>query len=356
MEGTKKKEYNLNLDILRIVACLMVLTIHIGSKFGWDARTGVGAFGTHMFFILSGFLSMGSYEKICRNSDKPVMTYYKNRMKRILPLYYGILLLHYIIFFITYLAEGVSFYDMFVNGILGYRYLRYFLFIQCIFPATDYSLWCNMGNLWCMSAFALFYLLVPAIYKYLNNYKKAIAALLLLLVINIPMKDWMIGLLTEWPETSNPVVFSEQWAFFYLYCFMFGVCIYYAIKESKEISYSIILLFILFWNSLCFKTMEIIFVLVIMLFIKTKSFSNKDKIISCVKFLSGGTWALYLSHNIGLSLDDHFIKCCGDSKCCCQNDNIFAHVRHRILCNILFDSRGKEKENICSAWAIMKGW
>lgn len=86
---------NMSLDILRIVAALMVLMVHVGQWTGLNKWTDVGAKGVPLFFILSGYLAMASCHRIF-SMDGTVKDYYIGRAKRILPMYYWALFLDYI--------------------------------------------------------------------------------------------------------------------------------------------------------------------------------------------------------------------------------------------------------------------
>ena len=66
---------NMSLDILRIVAALMVLMVHVGQRTGLNKWTDVGAKGVPLFFILSGYLAMASCYRIF-SMDGTVKDYY----------------------------------------------------------------------------------------------------------------------------------------------------------------------------------------------------------------------------------------------------------------------------------------
>ena len=57
--STYQDNRNINIDILRIVAALMVLFVHIGFREGVDFS--VGAYGVQLFFILSGYLGAAHF-------------------------------------------------------------------------------------------------------------------------------------------------------------------------------------------------------------------------------------------------------------------------------------------------------
>lgn len=81
---------NINLDIYRSICALLVLGVHIGSYTGLGSITAIGASGLYGFFVLTGYLSMQSFR------DVSLWDYYKNRLLRILPVYYLALFIDYI--------------------------------------------------------------------------------------------------------------------------------------------------------------------------------------------------------------------------------------------------------------------
>lgn len=102
----------MSLDILRIIAALMVLMVHVGQWTGLNKWTDVGAKGVPLFFILSGYLAMVSCHRIF-SMDGTVKDYYIGRAKRILPMYYWALFLDYIYSIYMYHSQGLSIPEIF---------------------------------------------------------------------------------------------------------------------------------------------------------------------------------------------------------------------------------------------------
>lgn len=84
------KGQNLNLNIIRIFAAWMVLSVHITQRAGMDFS--VGAYGVQLFFIMSGYLAFYSLA----NKKYSAIEYYKKRAVRILPTYWFCLILLYV--------------------------------------------------------------------------------------------------------------------------------------------------------------------------------------------------------------------------------------------------------------------
>ena len=68
--GTMKNR-NISLDILRIIAALMVLSLHVGQQVGLNDVTSIGSRGVQLFFIMSGFWGMNSMDKIAARGGIP---------------------------------------------------------------------------------------------------------------------------------------------------------------------------------------------------------------------------------------------------------------------------------------------
>ena len=60
------KERNISLDVLRIFAAFMVLSLHVGHQVDLNDYTQIGSRGVQLFYIMSGFwamVSMDTYAK-----------------------------------------------------------------------------------------------------------------------------------------------------------------------------------------------------------------------------------------------------------------------------------------------------
>ena len=165
------KHKNVALDELRILAALMVLGVHTGQKVGLGDAAAVGAQGVQLFFVLSGYLAAASLSR----HPEP-LPYYQRRIRRILPLYWLVLVLRWLFDAVRYLAAGASAAQLFGPGEpCGPGYLRYFVFLQMWLPSDNWMLWNNRNVLWTMSAFAFFYLLAPWLYRLCKRFWGALA-------------------------------------------------------------------------------------------------------------------------------------------------------------------------------------
>lgn len=157
------EEKNLNLNLVRIFAALMVLSVHIFQNAGVQFKAG--SYGVQLFFIMSGYLAFSSMTK----KNYSVAEYYKNRAVRILPTYWSCLILLYLYDILRGIINKLSISEIF-TGQCSPRFLRYFFGLQCFIPSDHWDLWNNHSALWTMSSFIAFYILTPLLYKVLKNF------------------------------------------------------------------------------------------------------------------------------------------------------------------------------------------
>lgn len=112
--------------------------MHLGQRLKLQGSlrviTDFGANGVYMFFIASGFLAFATYRK-----EKGVLYYYWKRAVRLLPLYYGIILVDFIVY--TYIYKDAP-VDKF-----GLGWLRYIFCLSGI-VGTEETFWRNLSFTW----------------------------------------------------------------------------------------------------------------------------------------------------------------------------------------------------------------
>ncbi len=149
------------LDGLRGLAILLVVCQH---HFGFLPFFSFGWSGLDLFFVLSGYLITG---RLLANQHAPgyFSHFYRNRALRILPLYYGTL----IIFFIAVLflvkkdnLPALSFYTTHWKSF--FLFTQNWTFIVYGVPATIYLL-----HFWSLAIEEQFYLVWPALVFLLTN-------------------------------------------------------------------------------------------------------------------------------------------------------------------------------------------
>lgn len=114
----------------------------------------------------------------------------------------------------------------------GLYWARYYLMLSTAVPSSHPEFWENLGATWSVSFFALYYLLAPLFYKYLNSLRKCL----------ISMVMFLAGAAILIPEGYVLPVKG-------LYAFIIGMAIYYAQIERKvEITTAIFVILGLFFN------------------------------------------------------------------------------------------------------------
>ena len=229
------KHKNVALDELRILAALMVLGVHTGQKVGLGDAAAVGAQGVQLFFVLSGYLAAASLSR----HPEP-LPYYQRRIRRILPLYWLVLVLRWLFDAVRYLAAGASAAQLFgPGGPCGPGYLRYFVFLQMWLPSDNWMLWNNRNVLWTMSAFAFFYLLAPWLYRLCKRFWGALALLVVCLAVKGRIGGLIESSLAAFPAEANISEFSAKTPVMTLYCFIFGMAAFAAVRENKQFLYGV---------------------------------------------------------------------------------------------------------------------
>lgn len=288
------KTRNINFDIIRIMAAVLVFTVHLGQNTGYPSNAVNGFYGVWMFFILSGYLIFASLDKADGQSLKK---YYLKRIIRIVPLYYAVLILIYLYDFSrSIIIDRMSIIDVIGrNGICGPKFFRYFLFGQMFIPSDNYDLWNNRFVLWTMSAFALFYLIAPLFKKIADSFYKSLVVLLAFYLVY----KFVPGVIEE-KLGGNPAIdldsFASLNAICVMYLFFMGVSAYYAVKEHKELIYAVIITLSYVYYICRGTEFEVIFALMIMIAGACESVCLSEKVEKIVLLLSKCSFPLYLTH------------------------------------------------------------
>lgn len=296
----KEHAKNLALEELRVLAALMVLGVHAGQKAGLGGITAVGAQGVTLFFILSGYLTAASLE---RHPDP--RTYYKRRAARILPLYWLVLALRYLYDAVRYLASGMTAAQVF-TGPCGPGYLRYVFFLQLWLPSDDWMLWNNRNVLWTMSSFAFFYLIAPLLARLCRRFWGAMACLLVCLAGKGMLGSWVERSLAGWPASADISEFSARIPPMTLYCFLFGMAAFAALREGRQYLYGAFCLLLpaLFGFERC--AYEGVFTVLVLLAAQAPGglwpSAAAGRPGRALRFLSAGSFWLYLAHPMVLDL------------------------------------------------------
>lgn len=211
MENNKIPSSLNGLSLLRVISVTMILVVHFGQSIPFPdiLHTPIVwcQHGVQMFYLLSGFLIYASLSK-----NNSLILFYKKRLIRIIPIYFFVVVINIILF------------DCILNIMpedsLGLGWWRYFLFLQTIIPSVSVDYWNNISALWTMSAFALFYLVAPLLWRISKRGGFFCLALIVLLYLmgiaafafynNLPVSE---GLAHSLYYIRSKNAFSQLWIF-----------------------------------------------------------------------------------------------------------------------------------------------
>jgi peptidoglycan/LPS O-acetylase OafA/YrhL len=142
-----------SLDGVRGLAVLLVLAFH-----AWPSQwTSFGWMGVDLFFVLSGFLITGILVD-ARDAPGRARTFYIRRVLRILPLYYGVLVLMFVVLPLVHRPTSLVYAQLSHDQIWYWTYTSNWLLGLEIPPHFNY-----MNHFWSLAVEEQFYLMWPLI-------------------------------------------------------------------------------------------------------------------------------------------------------------------------------------------------
>ena len=203
--------YQPRLDSIRFFAVLLVIFSHwLPTNIVVKMIPNIGNIGVSIFFVLSGYLITANLVKLRKYSLKKAFTiFYINRVLRIFPIYYLLLL--------TFLILNISFFDS------SYKYYLMYLTNFLVFRTGN---WPGMfSHLWSLAVEEQFYLFWPILVLFFKE-KKLDLIILFTFVISIILK------LTSFFFVKNQFIDLLPFSQFDL--FMFGA--YLTVKKDYLVS------------------------------------------------------------------------------------------------------------------------
>lgn len=250
----KESKHILSIDILKGIAIWMVILVHSRQKFGnlhpWLRIFDIGQMGCQMFFVISGFSAMLSYGRIAKQPHC-AQKFYKKRVAAIIPGWYAMIFLTYILNTISLALSGNT---------IGFATNRQPLSILCNLLLLHGLLpFCNnnvAAGGWYIGTLAIFYLASPVIYRYMAKRKDFLircipwiveaASCVLILGMYFLTRD----------KRGNAVLENNRFIYFsfinQIGCFLLGVSFYFEEKKESDhffyVPMNILLLFIVFFS------------------------------------------------------------------------------------------------------------
>lgn len=157
-------KYRPEIDGLRAIAVLFVLIFHINPGY-----LPGGFIGVDVFFVISGFLITSIVRKEVENNQFEYKSFYLRRIKRLLPLYYAVVLFsliagYFILFPSAYklLGSDVVAANLFLANVKSSISGNYF----------DSDSTKPILHFWSLSVEEQFYFIMPTLYLFLHRYLK----------------------------------------------------------------------------------------------------------------------------------------------------------------------------------------
>ncbi|MGN0512821.1 MAG: acyltransferase family protein [Lachnospiraceae bacterium] len=287
-------------DILRIIAALMVFSIHLFifvpqlPRSVCDVLTN-GSYGVSIFFVMSGFLIFSSLER-----SKSLKEYYIKRVSRIIPAYYFIITVGIVLW-------GCVFKIMPADTYAHIGWLRYFLCLNTWLPSNDYGYWNNLWGLWTISCFVFFYIVAPFIKKVINNYNKSLVFMLVMIPASFVFSK-AAQMFFAAVGAANPEMLGVDNPIYSLNTFAMGICAWYAYREGRQKNFLKVLSVLLagfiginWYNRMLWGLLAALAITVFTDF----SIGNK-KVVSGIKLLGRYSFDLYLVHLPVIEILDYF--------------------------------------------------
>lgn len=209
------------IDSLKGIAICGVIMVHSGVDvlpFPIGRLGCGGAYGVYIFFVLSAFLAYFSLERTFGSKEfciKEISHWWYRKFIRLIPVFYLAILL------VLLLNEGNS------DGIMG-NVIAHLLFVFGLFPQYINSI---INVEWYLGILAIFYILVPLLYKYVNSLRKGGCFFCVSLIICEVINNFALNRIPEGYAYES--FFGSFWLFEQIPSLSLGIVLYFLMKSSK---------------------------------------------------------------------------------------------------------------------------
>lgn len=218
------------IDSLKGIALCGVIMIHSGGS-NLPSIMGkigdVGKNGVQLFFLLSAYLSFSSYAKLAEKDNtchKDIIKWIVKKFIRLIPIYY-LAIFVYMVF-----TGGNTYWLGSEEHITVWNMLAHLFFLHEFFPHYVDSI---IGVEWYIGTLAIFYVLMPLIYRWFDSLEKAIASWAVLSIV-----CWRLSSIC-YHYTSGltdgyiyGAYFGSFWIVAQFPVMLMGVIFYYIIKSN----------------------------------------------------------------------------------------------------------------------------
>jgi peptidoglycan/LPS O-acetylase OafA/YrhL len=161
--------YRAEIDGLRATAVLSVIIYHAHFNIGGKVLLQGGYLGVDVFFVISGFLITKAIDRELRNNTFSISTFYKKRVKRIVPVYISMLILtHVLAWFYLSPKALLSFAKSCISSLL---FASNILFWSEDSYVSISSLYKPLLHTWSLSVEEQYYLIYPLLMYCLTKKK-----------------------------------------------------------------------------------------------------------------------------------------------------------------------------------------
>ncbi len=221
------------LDALKGIAILAITYVHIG---GSDLSGIWGVIGTsatngvQLFFVISGYLAFVSMQhRFPERKEmrwKSVLKWYVKKYIRLFPLFYIAILM-------SLLTKSWSTYWLGNEAAVSVKNVfTHIFFIHGAFPHYIDSI---LGVEWYLGALALFFLITPLLYYFVNSLEKSFFLLILVQIV-VPYINKLIKAIL--PVDSDPVIYNAYLEKFgpinQLFVYCLGITLFFTIQKFQE--------------------------------------------------------------------------------------------------------------------------
>ena len=233
------------INSLKGVAILGIVSAHCGGSGNkyLDILIGNGPLGVQMFFIISAFLTFISMEQNLGDgiNIKSVGQWWARKFIRLIPMYFLAL------FTYAFLFGGNKYWLGHAGKVSVLNIVTHIFFLHGINPYYINSV---LGVEWYLAVLALFYILAPLLYKYINTLEKA-----LMLFVAVTLVSYYIikAALSFCPITDAYIweAYIGYFGFFEQFpVLIIGIILYFSVKRigasstikgNRALSYSVLL-------------------------------------------------------------------------------------------------------------------
>lgn len=229
----RKIKHLSTIDIIKGIAIWMIILVHSRQKIPnlspWLKIFDIGQMGCQMFFVVSGFSSMLSYEKTAWQ-QKPAWNFYKKRLITIIPGWYAII---FIIYFLNTISLAIS------GETIGFATNRNPIAILCNLLLLQGLLpFCNndvTGGGWFLGTLVIFYFITPFLYQYISKKKIFIVKCIPWIAETISCILIICTYLISRRKHGYEVLQNNHFVYFsfvnQMGCFLLGISLYFEHKN-----------------------------------------------------------------------------------------------------------------------------